>query len=46
MTRTGISANGHTRDYTVVSSDNAVVYDVERWLTVDETLVRRVCCLR
>jgi len=40
VSRTRVSANGHARDYTMVS--NAVVYDVERWLTAEEALVRRV----
>ena len=42
VTRTPVSANGHTRDYTTVSTDNAIVYGVERWMTAEEVLVIRV----
>ena len=40
VTRTRVSASGRARDYSMVS--NAVVYDVERWLSAEEALVRRV----
>ena len=40
VVRTRISANGRVRDYEMKSND--VVYDVQRWLTAEETLVKRV----
>ena len=42
MTRTGFGANGHARDYTMVSTDNTVVYDAERLMTAEKALVRQV----
>ena len=40
FSRTRVSANGHAWNYTVVSID--AVYDVERWSSAEEALVRCV----